>query len=112
MGESRAGAPRGEGVIIRGTGGGGSGAAPSQMSLCEPGATASSSPEPLERRVCSSLGSEVAPHAVHPRLGQEKPFLDHPGPSLLPAWPVELLMVVAEGQSEASGWLWEEAGRP
>lgn len=100
-----AGAPRGEGVIIKGMCRGGLGAASFQQFPRQPGATASSSsPDPLERWVCSSLDTKVPPpppNVVLPRLGQEKPFLDHVGPSPLPAQPAEQLMLVAEGQSIA-----------
>lgn len=59
MGESRTGAPGAEGVIIRGTCRGGLGAASFQDFPCESGTQKPS--ECLERWVCFSLDTEMAP---------------------------------------------------
>lgn len=82
MGESRAGAPGAEGVIIRGTCGVGLGAASFQDLPCESRTQKPS--ESLERCVCFSLDTEVAPMFMSPRLDQEKPCLGYLGPSPLP----------------------------
>lgn len=56
---------------------GGLGAASFQCFPCEPRAPGSSSPQPLERCLSSSLDKEVASHVMLPRLGQEKLIQDH-----------------------------------
>lgn len=74
-------------MIIRGTCRGGLGTAcfqdfPPESRTQEPS-------ESLERWVCFSLDSELAPVFVPPRLEQEEPFLGHLGPSPLPVQAAE-----------------------
>ena len=80
-------------------------AAPSQWFLCEAGTAVSLSPEHLERWIFSSLDREVVPHVLLPGLGQEKPSLDYPGPSLA-AQPAEQLKGKAKHR-DGPGRRWE-----